>query len=62
MSVNGSNPAPDLLAGKRLLITGVVTRDSIAFEVAWRGWIRYSATGSARFASSHRSDSRSQRS
>jgi enoyl ACP reductase len=41
MSANGSTPtsAPvpavsGLLAGKRLLITGVVTRDSIAFEVA----------------------------
>lgn len=34
MSTNGSTGAVAMLAGKRLLITGVVTRGSIAFEVA----------------------------
>jgi enoyl-[acyl-carrier protein] reductase I len=34
-STDGEAPgAPDLLAGKRLLVTGVVTADSIAYEIA----------------------------
>ena len=33
-SGDGSVPAAGLLAGKRLLITGVVTADSIAYEIA----------------------------